>query len=296
MTAPEATVLAFDVGGSHIAAALCSLANLRILHRASAPLHDDISAEAFIALIHGLAEKAKEHSADIAGAAFAVPGPFDAAAGVSYMKHKLKALYGVNLRAALAQSLGMQAAQLAFLNDAAAFLLGEVEAGAAQGAERAIGIALGTGIGSAFAVSGEWVPSGAGVPEGGEIWNHPYRGGIVEDLISTRALRKAYLGRTGRDEEVAALAARAETDADARAVFGEFGANLGHVLRDVCGGFAPATVVIGGGISRSAALFLPAAEEVLRGSGFTLATARLLDEAHLVGAAAWWRRQTRKAA
>ncbi|HVZ84443.1 MAG TPA: hypothetical protein VG893_12285 [Terracidiphilus sp.] len=40
MTAPEATVLAFDVGGSHIAAALCSLANLRILHRDGALLDE----------------------------------------------------------------------------------------------------------------------------------------------------------------------------------------------------------------------------------------------------------------
>jgi glucokinase len=184
----------------------------------------------------------------------------------------------------------MAPTQLAFLNDAAAFLLGEAAAGAAHGAERAIGIALGTGIGSAFAVNGEWVTSGGGVPPGGEIWNYPYRGGIVEDLISTRALRKDYRDRTGRDEEVAAIAAAAGTDADARVVFEQFGTNLGEVLRDVCGKFAPAIVVIGGGISRSAQLFLPSAEKQLHGLGFTLVPARLLDEAHLVGAASYWRR------
>ncbi len=283
-------MLTFDVGGSHIAAALCNLANLQIVRRASAALHDDASAEAFVSLIHALALEVAGNLSAAAEAAFAVPGPFDAVAGISYMKHKLHALYGFDLRSAIAQSLGMAPEQLVFLNDAAAFLLGEVEAGAARGAERAIGIALGTGIGSAFAVGGELVRTGDGVPTGGEIWSFPYRGGIVEDLVSTRALRKDYRDRTGRDEEVASIAAAAASDTDARAVFVNFGANLGQVLRDVSAKFAPATVVIGGGISHSAQLFLPAAEKELHGLGFTLVPAQLLDEAHLVGAAAHWRR------
>lgn len=296
MTAADAsasTVLAFDVGGSHIAAALCNLADLQIVRHASAPLHDDATAEAFVALIHSLALQVAGDLTVVKGAAFAVPGPFDAVAGISYMKHKLRSLFGFDLRAAVAQSLRFAPEQLVFLNDAAAFLLGEVEAGAARGAERAIGIALGTGIGSAFAVGGQLVTTGDGVPPGGEIWNVPYRGGIVEDLISTRALRKNYLNRTGRDEEVVAISAAAETDQEARAAFQDFGTNLGQLLREVCGGFAPATVVIGGGISHAAQLFLPAAERALQGIDFRLVASQLVDRAQLTGAAASWRRNAR---
>ena len=93
---------------------------------------------------------------------------------MSLMRHKLPFLYGVDLRQALAPRIGCDPVQVRFLNDADAYLLGEVGAGAAKGFGRAVGLTLGTGIGSAFAVDGRLVTPGPGVPKDGEIWNVPY--------------------------------------------------------------------------------------------------------------------------
>ena len=194
--------------------------------------------------------------AGVLGAELAMPGPFDYSAGVSWMKHKMPYLYGVDLRAALAGRFGWQPDQVRFLNDAAAYLLGEVGAGAARGIPRVVAITLGTGVGSGFAVYGHVVTAGPGVPPGGEIWNVPYQGGIVEDLISTRAIQKDYLERTGHERDVATIAAGAAGDDAAKEVFADFGRVLGVALRDLFTTFAPDVVVLGGGISRSAHLFL----------------------------------------
>jgi glucokinase len=217
-----------------------------------------------------------------------MPGPFDYETGVSWMKHKLPYLYGVDLRGAFAERRGWAPDQVRFLNDAAAYLLGEVRAGAAREIDRAVVITLGTGIGSGFAVHGEVVRGGVGVPPGGEIWNLPYAGGIIEDQVSTRALQKSYRQRTGKDAEVSAIAASAASNPVAAAVFSEFGSHLGQALRFVLAKFAPQVVVLGGGISRSAQLFVPAAQQELEGLGIELRIAQLMDHAPLTGAGAAW--------
>ena len=142
----------------------------------------------------------------------AVPGPFDLLAGISLMRHKLPYLYGIDLRRALAARFGLQPAQVCFLNDADAYLLGEIGAGAARGFGRAVGLTLGTGIGSAFAVKSRLVTEGPGVPQGGEIWNLPFKSGIVEDFVSARAIVGNYERRTGVKREVIDLAAAAPED------------------------------------------------------------------------------------
>lgn len=282
------SVLVYDIGGSHVSAARCSINGLELAGLARAPLADSITPESFVDLLVGLGRAAAAETL-FSGASFAVPGPFDCVAGISYMKHKLPSLYGYDLRSSLAAGLGCQPGAISFLGDAGAFVLGEVRKGAARGAARAVGITLGTGIGAAFAQNDQWITEGPSVPPGGEIWNLPYADGTVEDLLSTRALRKDYTARTGRDLDVAAIAAAAPTDADARAVFHTFGVNLGQVFRAVLGPFAPEVVVIGGGISLSGHLFLPAAQEQLAGlPGFRLVPSVLLEHATLLGAAAFW--------
>jgi glucokinase len=239
--------------------------------------------------LEGLCIDVAESPRNVAGAALAMPNPFDYNAGISHMRHKLVSLYGFDLRQGLADRFGWKPSQICFLNDAQSFLLGEVGAGAAMGTNRAVGITLGTGIGASFAVASRVVLDGEGVPPGGEIWNLPYGPATVEDLLSTRALQHDYTARTGKHEEVVAIARAAAIDPDARAAFETFGLHLGQVFRDVLAPFRPEVVVIGGGIARSAQLFLPVAEQQVRGLGFRLAISSLMDQAPLIGAAFHWR-------
>jgi glucokinase len=279
----ESRVLAFDVGGSHVAAAVCSAPGFRLGPVASAPHAGVSTSGAFLDLLYDLGMKARIGQDGIMGAMLAVPGPFDLEAGVSLMRHKLPYLYGVDLRRALSARFALQAAQVRFLNDADAYLLGEVGAGAARGFQRAVGLTLGTGIGSAFAVDGHLVTGGPGVPAGGEIWNLPHQGGIVEDLVSSRAIVGNYERRTGKKLEVVDLAAAVSSDPAAREAFTEFGNHLGEVIQTLLAGFQADVIVLGGGISRSANLFLPAVQAQLGDSTVQLRVSELKDKAALVG-------------
>jgi glucokinase len=204
------------------------------------------------------------------------------------MRHKLPYLYGLDLRADLAKRFGWNAQQVRFVHDASAFLLGEIGVGAARGFRRAVGLTLGTGIGSAFAIDGNIVTAGEGVPPGGEIWNLPFLGGIVEDAVSSRAIRNAYSQTAGTQQEVAALARAAGRDSHARQAFLDFGHNLGLAMRATLNDFAPQVVVLGGGICRSAELFLPAAQQEVKGLNLDIRISELFDHAALVGAGVAW--------
>jgi glucokinase len=279
----ESRMLVFDVGGSHVAAAVCSTPGFSLGPVASAPHPAEHTSDAFVDLLYGLGAKAQAGQNAIMGAMLAVPGPFDLQAGVSLMRHKLPYLYGVDLRCALAERFGLQAAQVRFLNDADAYLLGEIGAGAARGFKRAVGLTLGTGIGSAFAVEGRLVTDGPGVPSGGEIWNLPYQGGIVEDCVSSRAIVGSYERLTGRRLEVVDLATTASSDPAAQQAFSEFGQHLGVVIQTLLAGFHAEVIVLGGGISRSANLFLPSVQAQLGDSTVQLRVSELKDKAALVG-------------
>ncbi len=290
----EESILVYDVGGSHVSAAICYADDYRLGSVVIGDHADCHSADAFVDLLHSLGEQASASAAGVLGAELAMPGPFDYAAGISHMQHKLPYLFDVDLRQALAKRFGWLPCQVRFVNDAAAHLLGEIGAGAARGVQRAVGITLGTGIGSAFAADGHVLTSGPGVPPGGEIWNLPYEGGIVEDFLSTRAIQGAYQQRTGQQRPVSAIAAAAAGDPVAAEVFAEFGRHLGRALRILTAEFAPDVVVLGGGISRSSQLFLPVAERELQGTHLKLRTSVLLDHAALVGAGVAWRSNSSK--
>lgn len=279
-------VLVYDIGGSHISAAVCAESDFALgpVSKATQPQ----SIDAFFDALSQLASQATAGVCGVAGTVLAMPGPFDYLEGVSWMRHKMPYLYGVNVRCALAKRLGWKDEQVQFLNDAAAFLLGEIGTGAARGISRTVGITLGTGIGSAFAIDGHLVTEGPGVPHGGEIWNLPFEDGIVEDLISTRSIQQGYKECTGNAREVAEIAAGAAQDPAAVEVFQELGRDLGRVLRIQLHDFAPEVVVIGGGISHAADLFLPAAHCELLGLALQLRISVLGDLAPLVGAGVSW--------
>jgi len=284
----EKSILVYDVGGSHVSAAVCLGGDYRLGPVVSALYPAEQTCEAFISFLHSLGVQASAGFNHVSGAELAVPGPFEFATGISRMRHKLPFLYGVDLRQALAECFSWQSGQVRFLLDSAAFLLGEIGADAARSIPRVVGITLGTGIGSAFAVDGRVVTEGPGVPPGGEIWNLPYEGGIVEDSLSTRAIQSNYQKRTGVLPNVGEIAAEAASNADAAAVFTEFGHHLGLALRMLLSDFAPQVAVLGGGISRSAHLFLPVAQSHLDGLNLRLLPSTLHDQAPLVGAAVAW--------
>jgi glucokinase len=284
----SAPILAFDVGGSHVAASVFdprskTIGPVRDLH-----LLPEGDPEEFFKTFQSLVSLTLPAPASLQGIAIAIPSPFDYERGISHMQHKFQSLYRMDLRSELSQRLVCPPEHIHFLNDAAAALIGEMQQGSAVGAKRAIGITLGTGVGSAFAVDGEIVIEGRGVPTSGEIWNQAYRDGIVEDFISTPAIQNIFQQLTGKASTVCDIASSTSHRQEARQTFERFGTELGKVLRQTCLPFAPDRIVLGGGIAHAAAHFLARAREELADCDVQLAVSQLFARAPLIGAGVSW--------
>jgi glucokinase len=280
---------ALDIGGTHVSGGRVVLdsATLDPRSRVSETLPAGSSRAELVAAISGVTRSIARPEVHRLGVA--APGPFDYATGVSAVAHKLEGLHGVDLRSELyAVSSLPDPAAIHFLNDAEAFLLGEWWAGAACGHSRAVGITLGTGLGSAFSEDGEIVRSGARVPRGGELYRLRFRGANVEQTISRAALRTAY--STGVDDgvDVEQIAERARAgERAAGRVFEDLGTALGQFLTPWLRAFEPSCLIVGGSIARSWELFERTLQAELEPVAHleTVTVAEQLEDAPLLGAA-----------
>ncbi|MFI1092557.1 ROK family protein [Streptomyces sp. NPDC020917] len=249
---------ALDIGGTHVTAGVVDLGVqgkcTSGIRRHPVPAAGS-AAQIVDAIVHGAlglnVEPGKHWGV-------AVPGPFDYARGIALYHGvgKFEALHGLDLRAALMAALP-EPAGVTFVNDADAFLLGEHWAGAARGHERAVGITLGSGVGSSFLVGGTGiVEHGPCVPPQGRADLLTYGGLPLEDTVSRRAIRAAYARATGSGGEpladVKAIAERARGgDRVAQAVLADAMTALGLVIAPWLARFEANVLVVGGSIAGS---------------------------------------------
>ncbi|HEX7021919.1 MAG TPA: ROK family protein [Trueperaceae bacterium] len=306
MTAPAnaiptgRVVISLDAGGSFLKSGVVSAAGRLVGSAQAAPSPSDGSARV---ILDAMAARIDGHRPEVAGlrlagVAVAMPGPFDYRQGVSYMRgqHKFESLYGVEVGAALSARLPWLAPQaLRFVNDAAAFAMGEVRFGAGRNARRVVVITLGTGCGSAFAVGGRLVREGRGVPEDGYVYRLPYEGATLDDWLSKRGVLRLWRELAparwqGEAQDVADVAALARQGVrPAREVWARFGRHCGLALSGALAGFGPELLVVGGQIARSLDLYREAFEGALAeccgARAPRLVAAADLDGAALLGAA-----------
>jgi glucokinase len=279
---------ALDVGGTHVTAARVDVTAGAVERRSRVRLSLPPSGSRSELL--GAISRAATAIAqtDVCRLGVAVPGPFDYSSGVSKITHKLQGFYGVDLRSELSAALGLRDAEaVRFLNDAEAFLLGEWWAGAARGHARAVGITLGTGLGSAFMEDGHIVRAGPGIPPSGALYELPYRGAPVEHTISSRGLLARYASPPEEQTDVEDVASRAVAgEPSACRTFEELGRALGEFLMPWLRTFEPGCLVVGGSMARSwkliEASLLAELEQIESLESVTVA--EHLDDAPLLGA------------
>jgi glucokinase len=264
---PEQAVIALDVGGTTVDSACVSAAGAVIGEPpesgSPAPQSKDEIVRQLAHIIDATRARAGDFSVSACG--IAMPAPFDYAAGVSYMKHKFQALYGVNLGALLREKTGLP---VYFINDADAFGLG-VGWRQLPDTKRFAALTIGTGLGGSFIENGEVLDIDPRVPRGGEVWSLPFEDGILEDYVSARGVVALYdklkPGKRRSAKEVSALALQGSQPAiDA---YRAMGTALGRGLGPVFARFIPEKVVIGGHVGRSLELFGPAMEQALAATG-----------------------------
>jgi len=254
----------------------------------------------------------------VGGVGVGVPGMVEMASGVTGDLPNLPGRWqGVAVGPELAAATGLP---VRLLNDARAFALAEARLGAARGAETALCVTVGTGIGGAVIAFGRVLFGlGGAAGEVGHLIVQP--GGVactcgnrgcVEPLatgpaIAAEAVRRVVQGFSSRLFEIAGGDLDAITpelvdqaaeagDAVAAEVLTDAGRWLGYGLAGAIATLAPEVVVLGGGVARPGGAYWRAAEATARSHVHVneIAKVRFLPpafgyDAGVVGAALWGR-------
>jgi glucokinase len=284
-----------DIGGTTIKAAVVDRGG-RIVDTLSAPTPDssDATDDALVEVISELAARHPVRSVGLAVAGFITADR----QAVMFAPHL--AWRDSRVPSRLGDRLGLP---VVMEHDVNAAVWAEHRIGAAVGAEVALLIALGTGIGAGLIVDDRLYRGAFGVaPELGHIAVVPDgrpcpcgKKGCWERYCSGTALAQTAveLGLAG-DAVTGQMVGRAARDGDATALAAvdDLGRWLARGMALAIDVFDPEVIVIGGGVSSIADLFLPAAEdrlgELVTGAGYRpmpkVVAAHLHDTASMVGA------------
>jgi len=260
---PTKIVIGVDIGGSHITCMGVDL-DRRILlpdftGRAHVDCHDaaDHILTRWAGCLNDVIRQFPENV--INGIGFAMPGPFDYPTGRAQFKGVMKyeRLYNINIRDEILDRLSLpEVFPVRFLNDATCFAVGESWMGTAAGFHRTVAITLGTGFGSAFLEDGIPVEQGEEVPESGCVYHLPFGSSNADDHFSSRWFRRVYEERLARNSPgVKEMSEEAYTNPSVRAIFTEFGQNLGNFMAPWLVRFRANCITIGGNISKGYSLF-----------------------------------------
>lgn len=277
-------VVGTDIGGTHITAALIDLEDQKIIPNSLVRRHVDAkgNCDQILNEWSDAINECKSLSPEITEKiGIAMPGPFDYQKGISYIHglDKFEALYNLNVKALLAEKLNIYSTSIFMMNDASCFLKGEVFGGSAKGSKNAIGITLGTGLGSAAFKDG--------IIHDGDLFYMPYKKATAEDYVSTRWFINEYKVRTGISvSNVKEIFDRVSACETAVLLFGEFGYNLGEVLAAYSKKWNAERIVIGGNIINAWELFMPQAKKVLESHSIMISPVKAMlgEQAALLGA------------
>ncbi|RBQ07893.1 ROK family protein [Pedobacter miscanthi] len=278
-------VLSADVGGSHITSAIIDLErktevdgtwSRTKLNSAGSPT------EIIDTWAKNLENSCLEYDLKALKINIAMPGPMDYEKGICKIKDQGKygALYGLNIKDMLADRLNIPGSMINFINDAACFLKGEVFSGSLDGYERAIGLTLGTGLGTSHIENGK--------ADDSALWCMSFLEGIAEDYISTRWFVNRFSELSGsRIKDVKDLVDNHLQSPYFDTIFAEFSLNLAKFLNQFIDKKMPLAIVLGGNIANADAYFLEDTCKHLRDIlGYTLPVRKssLGEKAALLGA------------
>ncbi|MCA5004680.1 ROK family protein [Sphingobacterium bovistauri] len=189
MTLYPKYILSCDIGGTHITSAIVDTNEWVILSDTLSRSHINSSSNAK-SIFHNWASNIKsclnKFNIEIQHIGIAMPGPFDYDNGISLMKNqdKYDAIYKLDTTNALIEELGKQY-EIKYINDAAAFLQGEIFAQGLENKDKVLGITLGTGLGSAVWSNGEKAFDA-------DLWKISYKDSIFEESLVTRWFTKRF--------------------------------------------------------------------------------------------------------
>ena len=314
-----APVLAVDIGGTKILAALFSPGGKMLVKRNFPTLvHEGVDAiiARLCAEIDILLKQNDIRYSQLGGIAIACAGGIDSGQGVVVTPSpNMPGWTDIPLAEIVSKKFKVKTY---VINDASAAALGEHRYGAGRGVDNLVLLTLGTGIGGGIITDGVLYLGAVGAAgEFGHMTieaDGPACGcgnkGCLEMLASGTAIAreaKKYLGQgeesvltemaNGNIEDITAemveTAAR-KADKLAWGIIGQASYSLGVGMVNLVNIFNPEMIIIGGGMAAMGDLLIEPARKVVRERAFSISaravrieTARLGNEAGVYGAAAW---------
>ncbi len=313
---PELPVLAIDLGGTKIFAAITSNKGLVIAKERYLTLADEgpqvVIKRIFSAIDHLLSQR-NINSSQLDGISIAAAGAIDFEKGLITSSPHLPDWHDVPLRDIVREKYRVNTF---LINDASAAVLGEHHFGAGQGVNNLILLTVGTGIGGGIIINEELYSGASG--SAGEIGhttidvNGPRcscgNTGCLEALVSGTAVAKEAIKRIrqgegsalteivgGKIEDITAEkvgVAAQDGDSLASEVILKAATYLGVGLANLVNIFNPEMIIISGGMAKMGDLLLDPARQIVRERAFQLSaqavqivSAQLGDDAGVLGAA-----------
>jgi glucokinase len=265
---PEPAVVGVDVGGTKVAAG--RVAGSQAADIAERPT-DLSSAAELLDGIEAAVRDAIERSGPIDGVGIGLPSQIDFASGTVVSSVNIP-LEGVSLRDELGSRLGTR---VYVDNDANCAALAEAQFTDDAPAQSLVMLTLGTGVGGGVVIDGRIFRGSSGLgaelghvvvdADGPECPGACPNRGCLEALCSGTALEREATAAAGERVKGRDVVDRArEGDSYAQGLLESLGRWLGIGIASFVNVFEPRHVVIGGGLSAAADLFLPAAEAEFR--------------------------------
>lgn len=238
-----------DLGGTNVRVGLVDEG--RIVRLLSEPCRSDRSEEEVVEHIASLIAALMTPRVEYIG--IGVPSVVDAERGIVYDVIGIPSWREVHLKERYEARFGVP---VHVNNDCNCFALGVCRFGEAAGCSDVVCMALGTGVGAGVVIGGRlYCGRNTGA---GEIGCIPYLDRDYEYYCSSRF----FVGRgtTGREAYDRAMAG----DAEALALWREFGGHVGDLVMLVLYAYDPEAIVFGGSISQAFVFFREAMYERLR--------------------------------
>lgn len=239
-------IIGIDIGGSHITLAQVDPEKREIITSTYVREHVNSFDEKeviFSAWASAIEKAARDLVKEDLLIGIAMPGPFDYENGIALMQQgKFIDIYKVNIKSELSKRLSIGIEQIHFVNDAAAFMEGEVFGGCAQGYKRIFGATLGTGLGTTF-YNGEFATDE-------DLWDSSFKDSISEDYLATRWFVKRYQELTG--EQISGTKDLLDKPLEIqKQIFDEYADNISEFVIQHVNHYKPEVLVLGGNIAKA---------------------------------------------
>jgi len=308
-------ILAVDLGGTQIRAALCDPSG-QTFRRVARPTRANEGQEVVLERICRTIAEAMEGVAaeEVAGIGIGAPGPLNPVTGILREAPNLPGWYNVPLRSLISERFGRPT----FLgNDANLAALAEYSYGAGRGVRDLIYLTISTGIGSGIIADGRMLLGATGLAaEAGHIIikpNGPLCGcgnhGCLEALASGPAITRDTVGRLkkGKKSRITKMVGGDLSKVDAKIIseaaqagdrlavnaLRRAGQYLGIGIVNLLHLFNPRMVILGGSVTKAGPLLLDPMSKTVRTlarpeywEGLSVVQAALGDDVGLLGAVA----------